>query len=58
MLTDVEIAQSCKMLPIKEVAASVGIEEDYLDFYGKYKAKLNEPKKSNNLQLICTVLVK
>ena len=42
MLTDVEIAQSCKMLPIKEVAASVGIEEDYLDFYGKYKAKLND----------------
>ena len=42
MLTDVEIAQSCKMLPIKEVAASVGIEEDYLDYYGKYKAKLND----------------
>ena len=42
MLTDVEIAQSCKMLPIKEVAASIGIEEDYLDYYGKYKAKLND----------------
>ncbi|MBR5232723.1 MAG: formate--tetrahydrofolate ligase [Clostridia bacterium] len=42
MLTDVEIAQSSKMLPIKEVAASVGISEDYLDFYGKYKAKLND----------------
>ncbi len=42
MFTDVEIAQSCKMLPIKEVAASIGIEEDYLDFYGKYKAKLND----------------
>ena len=42
MLTDVEIAQSCKMLPIKEVAASVGISEDYLDYYGKYKAKLND----------------
>ncbi len=42
MLTDVEIAQGCKMLPIKEVAASIGIEEDYLDYYGKYKAKLND----------------
>lgn len=42
MLTDVEIAQSCKMLPIKEVAASLGIDEDYLDYYGKYKAKLND----------------
>ena len=42
MLTDVEIAQGCKMLPIREVAASIGIEEDYLDYYGKYKAKLND----------------
>ena len=42
MLTDVEIAQSCKMLPIKEVAAKLGIDEDNLDFYGKYKAKLND----------------
>lgn len=42
MLTDVEIAQSCKMLPIKEVAAKLGIDEDYLDYYGKYKAKLND----------------
>ena len=42
MLTDVEIAQSCKMLPIKDIAASLGIEEDYLDYYGKYKAKLND----------------
>lgn len=42
MLTDVEIAQSCKMLPIKEVAAKLGIDEDSLDFYGKYKAKLSD----------------
>ena len=40
MLTDVEIAQSCKMLPIKEVAASVGIEEDYLDYYNNRRIKL------------------
>lgn len=42
MLTDVEIAQSCKMLPIKDVAAELGIDEDSLDFYGKYKAKLSD----------------
>lgn len=42
MLTDVEIAQSCKMLPIKEIASKLGIDEDCLDYYGKYKAKLND----------------
>ena len=42
MLTDVEIAQSCKMIHIKEVANNIGIDEDNLDYYGKYKAKLND----------------
>ncbi|MBQ8210411.1 MAG: formate--tetrahydrofolate ligase [Clostridia bacterium] len=42
MLTDVEIAQGCKMLPIKEIAADLGISEDELDLYGKYKSKLND----------------
>ena len=42
MLSDIEIAQGAKMLPIKEVAASLGIAEDDLEFYGKYKAKLSE----------------
>ncbi len=42
MFTDVEIAQGCKMLPIKEIAADLGISEDELDLYGKYKAKLND----------------
>ena len=42
MLSDVEIAQSCKMLPIKEVAAQIGVGEEYLDYYGKYKAKLSD----------------
>ena len=36
MLSDIEIAQGAKMLPIKEVAAKLGINEDYLEFYGKY----------------------
>ena len=39
--SDIEIAQEATMLPIKEVAKSVGIEEDDLELYGKYKAKLS-----------------
>ncbi|MEE3494389.1 MAG: formate--tetrahydrofolate ligase, partial [Butyrivibrio sp.] len=40
--SDIEIAQEAKMLHIKEVAESVGVKEDDLEFYGKYKAKLTE----------------
>lgn len=42
MKTDIQIAQEAKMQPIKDVAASIGINEDDLEFYGKYKAKLSE----------------
>ena len=42
MLTDIEIAQSTKLRPIADVAGDLGIQEDELEFYGKYKAKLNE----------------
>lgn len=42
MLSDIEIAQQAKLLPIKDVAASIGIYEDELEFYGKYKAKLSD----------------
>ena len=42
MLSDIEIAQQAKLLPIKEVAAQIGITEDELEFYGKYKAKLSD----------------
>ena len=41
MKTDVQIAQEAKMLPISEIADSLGIEEDELDLYGKYKAKVS-----------------
>ena len=40
MLTDIEIAQSVKMKPIKEIAASIGIKEEDLELYGNYKAKV------------------
>ena len=42
MKTDIEIAQEAVMLPIKEVAAKIGLSEDDLEFYGKYKAKLSD----------------
>lgn len=41
MLTDIEIAQQCKMKPITEIAAALGITADELELYGKYKAKLS-----------------
>lgn len=40
MKTDIEIAQETKMLPIREVAQKLGISEDDMELYGKYKAKL------------------
>ena len=42
MLSDIEIAQQCKLLPIREVAEKAGIGEDDLEYYGKYKAKLSD----------------
>ena len=42
MLTDIEIAQQVQAQPIKEVAEKLGIAEEHLEYYGKYKAKLSE----------------
>jgi len=39
--SDIEIAQAANMRPIREVAAEVGLTEDDLDLYGKYKAKVH-----------------
>ncbi len=41
MKTDIEIAQSTEMLPIQSVAVNAGIDEELLEYYGKYKAKLD-----------------
>ena len=48
-LTDIEIAQSTKMQPITEIAKIAGVDEEYLEQYGKYKAKVDYAllKKSN-----------
>jgi len=42
VLTDIQIAQSCKMKPINQIAADLGIEDEELELYGKYKAKLSD----------------
>lgn len=39
--TDIEIAQSASMKPIQEIAEDIGLSEEYLDLYGKYKAKIS-----------------
>ena len=40
-LTDIEIAQQCKMQPITEIAKSSNIDDKYIEQYGKYKAKVD-----------------
>ncbi|MBP5284021.1 MAG: formate--tetrahydrofolate ligase [Treponema sp.] len=47
MLSDIEIAQSNKMLPIVQVAEKIGISQDSLDQYGKYKAKITMAELRN-----------
>ncbi|CAB1245998.1 MAG: formate--tetrahydrofolate ligase [Oscillospiraceae bacterium] len=42
MLSDIEIAQQTKMQPIAKIAANLGIHEEELEPYGRYKAKLNQ----------------
>ncbi len=42
MMTDIEIAQSVKLKPIQEIGEKLGLLEDELELYGKYKAKIND----------------
>lgn len=62
MLSDVEIAQGASMQPIKEVAAKVGLGEEDLELYGKYKAKISlealrkaESKQNGKLILVTAI---
>ena len=62
MLTDIEIAQACKMKPIVEVAKKAGLDEDDLELYGRYKAKISadvwkrlENKKDGKLVLVTAI---
>ena len=59
--SDIEIAQETEMLPITEVAKIAGIDEKYLEQYGKYKAKidynmLKETNKENGKLILVTAI--
>ncbi len=60
-LTDIEIAQQTKLRPITEIAETAGIDEKYLDQYGKYKAKIDRnlladtPEKNGKLVLVTAI---
>ena len=61
MMTDLEIAQAVQMRPITEIAATAGIDEAYLEQYGRYKAKVNSallresPRKNGKLILVTAI---
>lgn len=62
MLSDIEIAQQAKMLKIVDVAEKLGISEDDIEMYGRYKAKLSmdlirslENKKAGKLVLVTAI---
>ena len=61
MLSDIEIAQACEMLPITEVADRLGIENKYLEQYGRYKAKVDlslldeQPEHEGKLILVTAI---
>ncbi len=60
-LTDIEIAQQCEMKPITEIAKVAGIDEKYIEQYGKYKAKIDlslvkENQKENGKLILVTAI--
>ena len=62
MLTDIEIAQQAEMEPIKDVAAKLGMSEDDIEMYGKYKAKISDEymqsvKNNENGKLILVTAI-
>ncbi len=61
MKSDIEIAQSIKMHPISEIAQAAGIDEKYIEHYGKYKAKIDlallkeTPARAGKLILVTAI---
>lgn len=62
MLSDIEIAQNAQMKHIREIAASIGIDEEDIEYYGKYKAKVSgevwekvKGKKDGKLVLVTAI---
>ena len=61
MLSDIEIANNCEMRPVGEIAKAAGIEEKYVEQYGKYKAKIDlsvfdSIKKPNGKLVLVTAI--
>ncbi|MDP2939302.1 MAG: formate--tetrahydrofolate ligase [Candidatus Omnitrophota bacterium] len=62
MLSDLEIAQNAKIKPIVKIARTIGIREEFLEFYGKYKAKISLdiigrlPKRENAKYVVVTAI--
>mgnify|MGYP004530201609 FL=1 len=62
MLSDIEIAQKAPIHPIAEIAKNAGVDEKYLEFYGKYKAKLDlallsDKKEEKDAKLILVTAI-
>jgi formate--tetrahydrofolate ligase len=61
-MSDIEIAQAATMKPVTEIGASLGIDADNLEAYGKYKAKVNLkyltslPKRDNSKLILVTAI--
>ena len=60
-LTDIEIAQNATLRPIGEIAEAAGVDDKYLELYGKYKAKvnyslLNESERENGKRILVTAI--
>ena len=60
MMTDIEIADQAEMKPIKEIAEQIGLGEDDIEQYGKYKAKITlpvqaHPDKKHKLVLVTSI---
>ena len=57
MLSDIEIAKNCKMKDIGEIAAKLGLSEENIERYGKYKAKIcaEHTKKQSKLILVTAI---
>lgn len=57
MKSDIEIANSVKLLPISEIAKKLDIQDDELELYGKYKAKISKKPspKTKNLVLVTAI---
>ena len=56
MKTDIEIAREAKLQPIAEIAAKLGIGEDALEYYGKYKAKVSSSGNRKGKVILVTAI--